>query len=318
MSISQRKRAAQAERAMAGAQPVEQACTEEMAVQSVQSLRSGLLNARKARQELTGQQRDTERAVIDEFRATPYGRKAYRDLHAQGYLIFPVCTPTETEKMKDVFNNFYPKDDKGELNVVKMSRYAAIDSQKRWMIDVSAKGLGDGFAAGAEEATETMAFVLQAMEYGLTDRVDVEKMTVLLSAPGEQNQRLHKDQSGSTVGRRLQGEGPSKVRQSAPYSGLFAFQHQAFLHVIDGSHKDFDKQDGFHWKDAHEITIPPGHAILFHSCLVHAGSTYDVVNGRLHIHFKSSFGSSTADGKFWLVDCAGSPPRARGVQTGGG
>lgn len=295
------------------AQPIEQACTEEMARQAVQSLRSGFVNARKA-QESNGQQRAMEREAIDGFIGTPYGQKSYSDLHEKGYLVFPVCTPAETGKMSNAFDNFYPKDEEGGLDVGKMMRkYSAIDSQRRWMVDATTKALGDGFEAGAEEASDTMACVLQALEYGLSDEVEIEKMTVLISAPGEQSQRLHRDQIGATVDSRLRGEGRGKMRQSAPYSGLFAFQKQAFLHIIDSSHKDFEKQDGFDWKDVREIEIPPGHAIIFHGCLVHAGSTYSDVNGRLHIYFKSSGGSATADGNFCLVGCVGSPPRARGA-----
>ncbi|CAN0465101.1 unnamed protein product, partial [Hapterophycus canaliculatus] len=62
-----------------------------------------------------------------------------------------------------------------------------------------------------------------------------------------------------------------------------AFQDQATLHVINGSHKILLK-DEFRWGEAKELKIPPSWGLLFHSCLVHAGASCESVNGRLHLY----------------------------------
>lgn len=98
----------------------------------------------------------------------------------------------------------------GELEVSPgTKRLARIQSQKRWMIDLSNKQhqnkVGEVFMSYADEAAQTMAAVLRAVHYGYDRRVDVEKLTLLLSPAGEPNQILHKDQNGPDTRKKLAG-----------------------------------------------------------------------------------------------------------------
>ncbi|CAM9720156.1 unnamed protein product, partial [Ectocarpus sp. 4 AP-2014] len=114
---------------------------------------------------------------------------------------------------------------------------------------------------------------------------------------------------GSDIQGKLRGQGSGRRGRSEPppYSGLCAFSDPAFLHVIEGSHEDF-LADDYDWADAREVIIPPGYGILFHRCLVHAGGSYERVNGRLHLYFKCATGAQTADGTFKQVKQRGLPP----------
>lgn len=128
---------------------------------------------------------------------------------------------------------------------------------------------------------------------------------MLSSAP----QILHKDQPGKEVLDRMRGKGSGtrSRKEPPPYSALGAFQEGTTLHVIDGSHKDLE-QDEFSWEDAKELKIPRGWGLLFHSCLVHAGASYKLVNGRLHVFLKVKGGLATFEGKFRPVVNIGEPP----------
>lgn len=113
------------------------------------------------------------------------------------------------------------------------------------------------------------------------------------------DQTLHKDQPGKEVADRLKGKGNGtrSRKEPPPYSALCAFQEGTVLHVIEGSHKDLEK-DRFSWDDSKELKIPRGWGLLFHACLVHAGASYVLVNGRLHVYLKVKGGLATFEGKF--------------------
>eukprot|EP00903_Cladosiphon_okamuranus_P017791 g16376.t1 len=204
----------------------------------------------------------------------------------------------------------------------KMIAADKINGQERWMVDLEEAGaknkLGEDFMEGVETAVETLGFVLQALAYSIDNVVDAEKLTLLLSAAGDASQVLHKDQSGQSVQERLMGSGSgTRARaEPAPYTGLCAFGEPVYLHVIEASHQDFMK-DEYDWSDTVELIIPPGYGILFHSCLVHAGSSYHEINGRLHIYFRCKNGRTTFDKTFHQVkhDETKQPP-ARRARTG--
>lgn len=164
------------------------------------------------------------------------------------------------------------------------------------------KSLGQKFMETAETAVQTLGFVLQALVYSIDNVVDAEKLTLLISAAGEASQVLHKDQDGKDVQKRLTGSGSGTRGRSepAPYTGMCAFGDPVYLHVNEASHKDF-LNDNYDWSDMVELIIPPGYGILFHSCLVHAGSSYEEINSRLHIYFKCKNGRTTFDNTFYQV-----------------
>lgn len=175
----------------------------------------------------------------------------------------------------------------GRLRVPYSKGLRKINDQERWMVNLEdashQKNLGQKFMQSAETAVQTMGFVLQALVYSIDNVVDAEKLTLLLSAAGEASQVLHKDQDGKDVQKRLLGSG-SGTRgrpEPAPYTGLCAFRDPVYLHVQEASHKDFLK-DECDWGDMVELIIPPGYGLLFHSCLVHSGSSYEEINGRAY------------------------------------
>lgn len=97
----------------------------------------------------------------------------------------------------------------------------------------------------------------------------------------------------------VQGQGREEdlSRRRTPDCVLF---ETLYLHVQEASHKDFLK-DEYDWGNMVELIIPPGYGLLFHSCLVHSGSSYDEINGRLHIYFKCRNGLTTFDNTFYQV-----------------
>lgn len=205
-----------------------------------------------------------------------------------------------------------------------LSRIASrINSQERYTVDMGKKGrlhLGENFERNADEIGQTMGFVLQAVDYGYREEVEIEKLTLLISAARHpvqvrcwlritvgkvynvhnaseytcyclaslmiqlsSTQILHSDQDPKKLGTNLRTEGSGTRARSepAPLSGLFAFMGGTVLHVISKNH--LDAREGYDWVDAEEVITPCGWAIIFHSCLIHAGGSFRFNNGRMRV-----------------------------------
>lgn len=296
--------------------------TEEMAVEAVQALRSSILAAAK---EVVDTRDTMVREAIDAFKGTKFGLLAYQWVHDRGYMVIPLFPHgvggddkrrAMTQKIQEKFLR-KKADGRFEVTTAVKRQYNRIESQQRWMVDLNKeqqqKKVGVEFMDGAKEAAQTMGFVLQALEYGNHDVVDVEKLTLLISAAAQPCQPLHKDQHGRDVQSRMeggQGSGTRARKEPPSYSAVCAFDDPIYLYVIEGSHKDFLKDD-FDWRKADELVVPPGYGVVFHSCLVHAGGSYAIVNGRLHVYYRCQHGTLTANGKFFRVKQSGVPPRAK-------
>ena len=286
--------------------------TDAAATKAVQQLRSDLLTARKLG--MVEEQHDAAVIGIDTFKATPYGIYANQTLRQRGFVITPVLSEVDKDETprfmsETVAEQFFTEKSKdGQLRVPYSKGLRKINSQERWMVDledpVNKKRVGEDFMAKADAAVETLGFVLQALDYGVHNVVDAEKLTLLLSAAGTASQVLHKDQPGEDVTKRVKGGSGSGTRgrgEPPPYTGICAFQDPVYLHVLEGSHKRYEKMD-YDWSDMEEVMIPPGYGILFHCCLVHSGSSYEKINSRLHIYFKCKNGLTTFDKTFCQVD----------------
>lgn len=60
-----------------------------------------------------------------------------------------------------------------------------INSQERYTVDIGEKGrlhLGENFERNADEIGQPMGFVLQAVDYGYREEVEIEKLTLPISA----------------------------------------------------------------------------------------------------------------------------------------
>lgn len=289
--------------------------TTTMCVDAVQELKSGLVAADAPNPPEV--QLDMARKAIRKFQTTKFGDKSFDWILERGYAIAPLFSPGEvhekTRTLTGAIEKAYLRENQdGELEVSPATkRLSRIQSQKRWMIDLSDKvhvsKVGDTFMSDANEAAEAMAAALRAVHYGYDRRVDVEKLTLLLSPAGEANQILHRDQSGPDTRKKLAGSGRQPGGLPPPYSAICAFRDPVYLHVIDGSHKDFSK-DQFDWSAAVEVVVPPGYGILFHGCLVHGGGSYGKMNGRLHVYLRCSGDTQTANGKVSVVSAKGAPP----------
>ncbi|CAB1097485.1 unnamed protein product [Ectocarpus sp. CCAP 1310/34] len=283
--------------------------TDADATEAVQQLRSALTAAG----ELGPVEKQHAAAIdgIDIFKCTQLGRYAYDSLMRRGFAIAPVFSSADRDETTRFMSEriheeyFTETSEDGRLRVPYAKGLRKINDQERWMVNLEEashkKSLGQKFMERAEIAVQTMGFVLQAL-VSIDNVVDAEKLTLLLSAAGEANQVLHKDQDGKDVQKRLLGSGSGTRGRSepAPYTGLCAFREPVYLHVDEASHKDFLK-DEYDWNDMVELIIPPGYGILFHSCLVHSGSSYEEINSRLHIYFKCKNGRTTFDNTFHQV-----------------
>lgn len=283
---------------------------------ATQALRARILAARDL--ERVEHRHEEVRLAIDEFKQTAFGRQSYAWLHGRGWALVPFFSAEsvveKTSSMaRTVEDTLHHKVSEGHFEIPDNFSAPRINGEERYMVDPQEnkyrRKLGDDFVRRSEEAGETLAFVLQALDYGYLRGVDVEKLTLLLSAAGKQVQILHKDQDGEEVAKRLEdtGSGTRGAPEPVPYSAVCAFHEDAVLHVIDASHKDL-RGDDFNWDDAKELKIPKGWGLLFHSCLVHAGGSYVMVNGRLHFYLKMAHGLQSANGKFKQVNNHGIPP----------
>lgn len=283
---------------------------------ATQTLRARILAARAL--ERVEDRHEEVRLAIDEFKQTAFGRQSDAWLHGRGWALVPLFSAAavhdETSSMtKTVEDNLLYKVSEGHFELPENFSAPRINGEHRYMVDPNERRYrrksGDDFVKSSEEVGETLAFVVQALDYGYQRSVDVEKLTLLLSAAGKQVQILHKDQDGAEVSKRLDVTGSSTrgAPEPAPYSAVCAFQDDAVLHVIEASHKDLLRDD-FDWGDTKELKIPRGWGLLFHSCLVHAGGSYESVNGRLHFYLKMAHGLPSVNGKFKLVENKGVPP----------
>ena len=280
------------------------------ATEAVQQLRSALIAAGKLGS--VEQQHAAAIDGIDVFKGTQFGRHAYISLMQRGFAIAPIFSSADKDETTRFMSEriheeyFTETSEDGRLRVPYAKGLKKINDQERWMVNLEEtsrkKSLGPKFMKGAETAVQTLGFVLQALVYSIDNVVDAEKLTLLLSAAGEASQVLHTDQDGKDVQKRLIGSGSGTRGRSepAPYTGMCAFRDPVYLHVNEASHKDFLKDD-YDWSDMVELIIPPGYGILFHSCLVHSGSSYEEINGRLHIYFKCKNGRTTFDNTFHQV-----------------
>lgn len=280
------------------------------ATEAVQQLRSALIAAGKLGS--VEQQHAAAIDGIDVFKGTQFGRHAYISLMQRGFAIAPIFSSADKDETTCFMSEriheeyFTETSEDGRLRVPYAKGLKKINDQERWMVNLEEtsrkKSLGPKFMKGAETAVQTLGFVLQALVYSIDNVVDAEKLTLLLSAAGEASQVLHTDQDGKDVQKRLIGSGSGTRGRSepAPYTGMCAFRDPVYLHVNEASHKDFLKDD-YDWSDMVELIIPPGYGILFHSCLVHSGSSYEEINGRLHIYFKCKNGRTTFDNTFHQV-----------------
>lgn len=126
-------------------------------------------------------------------------------------------------------------------------------------------------------------------------------------------QVLRKDMPGEEVEDRMDtttGSGTRGRKEPSPYSGVLAYEDETVLHVIEGSHHDL-RGDKFSWEDAKELKIPKGWGLIFSSCLVHAGGSYESVNGRLHLYLKAKGGLTSFDRKFNKVQNLGEAPSSK-------
>ena len=284
--------------------------TDADATEAVQQLRSALIAAGKLGS--VEQQHAAAIDGIDIFKGTQFGLHAYNSLMHRGFAIapvFPSADKDETTRFMSerIYDEYFTETtDDGRLRVPYAKGLRKINDQDRWMVNLEEtshkKSLGPKFMEGAETAVQNLGFVLQALVYSIDNVVDAEKLTLLLSAAGEASQVLHKDQDGKDVQKRLMGSGSGTRGRAepAPYTGMCAFRDPVYLHVNEASHKNFLKDD-YDWSDMVELIIPPGYGILFHSCLVHSGSSYEEINGRLHIYFKCKNGRTTFDNTFHQV-----------------
>lgn len=83
--------------------------------------------------------------------------------------------------------------DGGPFQIRELPNLNPINSQRRYMVEFMDKRkpsvyLGEAFSEAAGEMAQTLAFLLQAIDYGERMAVDVEKLTLLLSAAGDQVQ----------------------------------------------------------------------------------------------------------------------------------
>lgn len=121
---------------------------------------------------------------------------------------------------------------------------------------------------------------------------------------------LHTDASKDDVDRRARGGSGTTNRnkpEPASYSAVLAFQDDTVLHVIEGSHLDMGKES-WDWGDAKELKIPKGFGVVFNSGLAHAGGSFRVANGRIHLYLIARNGSKSVDGWFKLVSSTGEKP----------
>lgn len=185
------------------------------------------------------------------------------------------------------------------------------------MYDLDADGgkfYEGGFKDCVDEVSRGVAAVLRALHYGCDRAVKVDKRSLLMSPAGEHVQWLHTDQDGRSVRKKLEGSRKSTRSGESggfhpPYSAVCAFRDTIYLHVIKKSHRNLSG-GSVKWGDAVEVEIPPGHAILFHSCLVHSGASYAMINGRLHLYLSCEGDSQTAGGSFYSVQSRDDTPPA--------
>lgn len=290
-----------------------------------------VVQALKSRNEAAAEVTDREQQLhkiqqsILEFHEAKVAKKSFDCLGEKGFTIVPLFGSENREErvefMTKALEKAYLEGGEGGRLVVtpETDNLWRIRSQRRYMIHfdekMHRKKVGEKFMTYASEATQTMADVLQALNYGHERKVHIEKLTGLKSPEGEANQDLHTDQDREKV--RKKRMGTEKQTRSAnfngvpaPFSCILALRETVYLHVIKGSHWG-DQVDDFDWGKAREIEIPPGYGVLFHGCLAHAGSSYSVVNCRLHVYLKCSSDTSSANNEIKWLNAAGTKPAAR-------
>lgn len=354
-------------------------------IDAVQALRKGILEAKRL-----GSVKlihAAVRAAIETFETTEYAKRSKEWVRDRGYALVPLLSRAEAQgKLRSmnetVEEKLLHKVSQGIFAVPETLKAQKIQSQRRYMIHELKQKLGWEFAQNASDMAQTVAFVLQALEYGSYIRVNVEKLTLLLSAAGgsaqvsfylvavcccknnnhilthqdgsahgspvillarvgdtdavynplmcefplytngsQIHQVLHTDIDPKHVLRRMtsDGSGSRQRCEPPPFSGLLSLQEGTNVYVIEGSHHshatgttaDGSVETEFSWCDAKELTIPPSWGLLFSSCLVHAGGTYELPNGRIHCYFKDHGGSATFDGKIKMVKQIGELPVAK-------
>lgn len=127
-------------------------------------------------------QHDSVKAAIDDVCQTPFGQQARSWLHQRGWALVPLFSreivSEKTSAMVDVVNQCLLRNQ----DIPRNFSAPRIRSQARYMVDP--KKQGHEFVSNSNEMGETMAFVLQALDYGCNNDVEVEKLTLLLSAAG--------------------------------------------------------------------------------------------------------------------------------------
>lgn len=265
-------------------------------------------------------QQNGRRTAFNHFLETGFGKNSFNQVHESGYTVFPVFpvfrgdgSPGMTKEAltSKIEDEFVRKDNDGRREI-QQGRLTGIISSRRFMLDLDERG--GGFYEGevketVAEVVQTIATVLRALHYGCDRAVKVDKRTLLMSPAGSEVQWLHTDQDRRSVQKKLEGSNKSSrsgksIPLPPPYSAVCAFRDTVYLHVVKGSQLDLERET-FEWADATEVEVPPGHAILFHSCLAHAGASYERINGRLHIYLSCEGDWQTADGSFRIVQAEG-------------
>jgi len=297
--------------------------SEEDLVEAIQALK--LRNEGTAKVTDRAEQLHMKQKSILQFHEAELVKKSFDLLGTEGYAVAPLFRSEDKEErikfMAEALEKAYLQEGEGgRLEVTpETSNLWRIRSQKRFMLHfnekVHADKVGDKFMAYAGEAAQTMADLLQALCYGHERKVDVEKLTGLISPEGEPVQDMHTDQDREEVRKKRMGaEKQTRSGQlngvPAPFSCICALREPVYLHVISGSHRG-DRVDDFDWEEAQEIEIPPGYGVLFHGCIAHAGSSYSRISCRLHIYLKCSNDTASANNEIKWLNATGDKPAAR-------
>jgi len=195
------------------------------------------------------------------------------------------------------------RDGEGRLVVSQAVFYnePKIKSEPRFMIEP--RKLGKAFVGNAQDMAETLSCVVLALAYGPYERVETERLSVLLNNEAVKKQVLHRDQKAEDIEARLlgNGSGTRSRPQPPPFSAIFALQEQTVLHAIDGSHLQ-PLETTFSSEQTRKCAIPVGSACLFHATLVHAGmASVGMYHARMHCYFKARGCTSAYNGDVQLV-----------------
>ncbi|CAM9183210.1 unnamed protein product [Ectocarpus sp. 12 AP-2014] len=166
--------------------------TDDAAREAVQTLRSALLAAHKL--ETAEDQHVAVRVAIDAFMQTDFARQSREWLYDRGWALVPLFSRGDvgekTSSMaRTVEAKLLQKTLEGNYEIPDNFSAKRIKGQPRYMLDPKGRRyrrkLGEDFVSNSGETGETAAFVLQAIDYGIHRTVDVEKLTLLLSAAGK-------------------------------------------------------------------------------------------------------------------------------------